>query len=156
MLSDKNTPFRIKAVNTQAHLNGEHIVTRMNGLYLITGTQHVDNHTAMDHAKPNCNSYEVYKGILDGHSHAVFNGKVFVRKDAQETDAKQLNKNLLLSPTASVDTKPQLEIFADQEAMDGADTADRDLDESLGSAQALIRNHAKEAIGSNSTRIRCS
>lgn len=100
--------------DTQAHLNGEHIVTRMNGLYLITGTQHVDNHTAMDHAKPNCNSYEVYKGILDGQSHAIFNGKVFVRKDAQETDAKQLNKNLLLSPMASVDTKPQLEIFADQ------------------------------------------
>ncbi len=100
--------------DTQAHLNGEHIVTRMNGLYLVTGTQHVDNHTAMDHAKPNCNSYEVYKGILDGHAHAVFNGKVFVREDAQETDAKQLNKNLLLSPTAAIDTKPQLEIFADQ------------------------------------------
>ncbi|MBT5876775.1 MAG: Fe-S cluster assembly protein SufD [Candidatus Latescibacteria bacterium] len=100
--------------DTHAHLNGEHIVTRMNGIYIVNGSQHVDNHTVMDHAKPNCNSYEVYKGILDGNAHGVFNGKVFVRQDAQETDAKQLNKNLLLSPNASVDTKPQLEIFADQ------------------------------------------
>ena len=100
--------------DTQAHLDGEHIVTRMNGLYLVTGQQHVDNHTEMDHAKPNCNSYEVYKGILDGQSQAVFNGKVFVRQDAQETDAKQLNKNLLLSRDATVNTKPQLEIYADQ------------------------------------------
>lgn len=100
--------------DTQAYLDGEYIVTRMNGLYLVTGKQHVDNHTSMDHAKPNCNSYEVYKGILDGQSHAVFNGKVFVRQDAQETDAKQLNKNLLLSSDATVNTKPQLEIYADQ------------------------------------------
>jgi len=105
---------RLTRNDTQAHLNGEQIVTRMNGLYLIGGDQHVDNHTVMDHAKPNCNSYEIYKGILDGRAHAVFNGKVFVRQDAQETDAKQLNKNLLLSPNASVDTKPQLEIHADQ------------------------------------------
>lgn len=100
--------------DTRAHLDGEHIVTRMNGLYLVTGKQHVDNHTDIDHARPNCNSYEVYKGILDGQSHAVFNGKVLVRQDAQETDAKQLNKNLLLSRDATVNTKPQLEIYADQ------------------------------------------
>lgn len=98
----------------QAHLNGEHTVTRMNGLYLVTGNQHIDNHTLIEHAKPSCDSYEVYKGILDGQARAVFNGKVYVHREAQETDAKQLNKNLLLSPDARVNTKPQLEIFADQ------------------------------------------
>lgn len=96
-----------------ARLDGEGIITRLNGLYLVTGQQHIDNHTAIEHAKPNCNSYEVYKGILDGRSRGVFNGKVFVRPGAQGTDAKQLNKNLLLSPDATIDTKPQLEIFAD-------------------------------------------
>jgi len=80
----------------------------------VTGDQHVDNHTSMDHAQPNCDSYEVYKGILDGNSRGVFNGKVYVKQDAQETDAKQLNKNLLLSPNALIHTKPQLEIYADQ------------------------------------------
>lgn len=99
--------------NVMVRLDGEGITARLNGLYLVTGQQHIDNHTAIEHARPNCNSYEVYKGILDGQSKAVFNGKVFVRPGAQGTDAKQLNKNLLLSPDAAVDTKPQLEIFAD-------------------------------------------
>ena len=100
--------------DTNARLIGEHAVVRMNGLFLVTGNQHVDNHTAIDHAVPNCDSYEVYKGILDGRSRGVFNGKVFVHQDAQETDAKQLNKNLMLSPDAMIHTKPQLEIYADQ------------------------------------------
>jgi Fe-S cluster assembly protein SufD len=100
--------------DTNAHLDGEHVTARLNGLYLATGQQHVDNHTAIHHARPNCDSYEVYKGILEGKSQAVFNGKVFVHQDAQETDAKQLNKNLMLSPDATVHTKPQLEIRADQ------------------------------------------
>jgi Fe-S cluster assembly protein SufD len=73
----------------------------------------VDNHTAIYHDHPNCNSWEVYKGVLDERSRAVFNGKVFVRPEAQKTDAKQTNRNLLLSEGAKVDTKPQLEIFAD-------------------------------------------
>jgi Fe-S cluster assembly protein SufD len=73
----------------------------------------VDNHTAIDHSKPNCVSHELYKSILDGKSRGVFNGKIFVRKDAQKTDAKQTNKTLLLSDEATIDTKPQLEIFAD-------------------------------------------
>ena len=100
--------------DTNARLAGEHAVVRINGLFLVTGNQHVDNHTAIDHAVPNCDSYEVYKGILDGRSRGVFNGKVFVHQDAQETDAKQLNKNLMLSPDAMIHTKPQLEIYADQ------------------------------------------
>jgi Fe-S cluster assembly protein SufD len=73
----------------------------------------VDNHTSIDHAAPGCTSHELYKSVLDGRSRGVFNGKIFVRKDAQKTDAKQTNKTLLLSDDATIDTKPQLEIFAD-------------------------------------------
>jgi Fe-S cluster assembly protein SufD len=98
--------------NVFAVLDGEGVECTLNGLYLGTGSQHIDNHTTIDHAKPHCNSFEVYKGILDGASKGVFNGKIIVRKDAQKTDAKQTNKNLVLSDGASIDTKPQLEIFA--------------------------------------------
>ncbi|MEO0206817.1 MAG: Fe-S cluster assembly protein SufD [candidate division WOR-3 bacterium] len=83
------------------------------GLYILEDTQHVDNHTLIDHAKPHCLSNELYKGVLKDKSRAVFNGKVYVRKDAQKTNAYQSNKNILLSEEATVDTKPQLEIFAD-------------------------------------------
>jgi Fe-S cluster assembly protein SufD len=99
--------------NLHVRLNDENIETLMYGLYLTRGEQVVDNHTAIFHDQPNCRSWEVYKGVLDGRSRAVFNGKVFVRPEAQKTDAKQTNRNLLLSDTAKVDTKPQLEIFAD-------------------------------------------
>ena len=85
----------------------------LNGLSLGTGSQLVDNHTTIDHSKPNCASHELYKSILDGTSRGVFNGKIFVRPQAQKTDAKQTNKTLLLSDGATIDTKPQLEIFAD-------------------------------------------
>jgi len=99
--------------NLHARLNGENVETLLYGLYLTRGEQLVDNHTAIYHDHPNCRSWEVYKGVLDGRSRAVFNGKVFVRPEAQKTDAKQTNRNLLLSEGAKVDTKPQLEIFAD-------------------------------------------
>ena len=85
----------------------------LNGLYLVAGRQHIDNHTLIDHAKPHAASHELYKGILDGQSSAVFNGKILVRKDAQKTDAKQTNKNLVLSEDAVIDTKPELQIHAD-------------------------------------------
>jgi Fe-S cluster assembly protein SufD len=94
-------------------LNDEGCETHMFGLYLTDGTQHVDNHTLIDHAKPYCVSNELYKGVLNHKSKAVFNGKVFVRPDAQKTNAYQSNKNILLTREASVDTKPQLEIYAD-------------------------------------------
>ena len=81
----------------RAVLNGEGAEALMHGLYVISGHQHVDNHTLIDHAKPHCSSREVYKGVLDGHAAGVFNGKIAVRKDAQKTDSKQSNKNLLLS-----------------------------------------------------------
>ena len=91
----------------------QNIETHYYGLYLAHGKQHVDNHTFVDHAKPNCMSNELYKGILDDNSRGVFNGKIIVRRDAQKTNAYQQNKTILLSKTATIDTKPQLEIFAD-------------------------------------------
>jgi Fe-S cluster assembly protein SufD len=97
----------------KAVLGGEGAEATLAGLYVITGRQHVDNQTTLDHAQPHCSSREVYKGVLDGESSAVFNGKIIVRKDAQKTDSKQSNKNLLLSEKAIIDTKPALEIYAD-------------------------------------------
>ena len=99
--------------NITTVLDAEGCECTLNGLSLGTGTQHIDNHTVIDHAKPHCNSHELYKSILSGKSKGVFNGKIFVRKDAQKTDAKQTNKTLLLSDDATMNTKPQLEIFAD-------------------------------------------
>jgi Fe-S cluster assembly protein SufD len=96
-----------------AVLDAEGCECTLNGLYMATGRQHVDNHTVIDHAKPNCASHELYKGILGGKAHGVFNGKIFVRQDAQKTDAKQTNQTLLLSDDAVINTKPQLEIYAD-------------------------------------------
>jgi len=99
--------------NLHARLGAPHVETLMYGLALTRGEQLADNHTAIFHDHPNCNSWEVYKSVLDDKSRGVFNGKVFVTPEAQKTDAKQTNRNLLLSPDAKVDTKPQLEIFAD-------------------------------------------
>ena len=103
----------LSRTNIYTMLDGEGAACTLNGLYLADGTQHVDHQTRIEHVKPNCPSREVYKGVLDGRSHGVFNGKVYVHPEAQKTDGKQSNNNLLLSPTARVDTKPQLEIFAD-------------------------------------------
>jgi Fe-S cluster assembly protein SufD len=113
----------------RARLGAENVETLLYGLYLGREEQLVDNHTVIYHDQPNCRSWEVYKGILDGKSHAVFNGKVFVKPAAQKTDAKQTNRNLLLSSTAKVDTKPQLEIFADDVKCTHGATVGR-LDES--------------------------
>jgi Fe-S cluster assembly protein SufD len=94
-------------------INGEQCETMLDGLYITANEQLIDHHTFIDHTQPNCSSREIFKGIVTGKSRSVFNGKIFVRKEAQKTDSKQTNKNLLLSDTAIVDTKPQLEIFAD-------------------------------------------
>jgi Fe-S cluster assembly protein SufD len=99
--------------NLNSYLNGENIECNFKGLYYITGKQHVDNHTLADHATPNCHSNEFYKGIIDGEADGVFNGKIMVRKDAQKTNAYQMNKNILLSNNAVINSKPQLEIYAD-------------------------------------------
>ena len=96
-----------------AELQGEGGECTLNGLYLANANRLVDNHTTIHHAKPHCDSHELYKGILDGQARAVFNGKIIVAIDAQKTDAKQSNKTLLLSEDAQINTKPELEIFAD-------------------------------------------
>jgi Fe-S cluster assembly protein SufD len=99
--------------NLNIKIDGEYAEANMFGLYIPNGKQHIDNHTAVDHAKPNSNSNELYKGILKGKSTGVFNGKIFVRQDAQKTNAFQSCKNVLLSEDATMNTKPQLEIWAD-------------------------------------------
>ena len=99
--------------DVHSQLLGEQSHVTMDGLYLVTGEQHVDNHTRIDHAVPNTTSDELYKGVLDGNSHAVFNGKVIVHKDAQKTDSNQSNRNMLLSRGCEIDTKPEMEIYAD-------------------------------------------
>ena len=94
-------------------LEGEGVDSTLNGLYIADGAQHVDNHTLIEHAQPHCQSHEFYKGILGGRATGVFRGKIHVHQAAQKTDAYQANQNLLLSATAQINTKPQLEIYAD-------------------------------------------
>ncbi len=136
--------------NLNIVLDGEHIESHMNGLYLLNGKTHVDNHTVADHKYPNCESHELYKGIMDDSSRGVFNGKIFVRQDAQKTNAFQSNKNILLSDSATINTKPQLEIWADDVSCSHGCTTGQ-LDEtalfylqqrgiSKKSAQALLTN----------------
>jgi Fe-S cluster assembly protein SufD len=117
-----NSTYNTTTINFGAALSRHDIRVQMDhegaecsvdGLYMVDGSQHTDTHSVIDHRQPHCTSHQLYKGILDGKSRAVFNGKVFVRHGAQQTDARQTNKNLLLSTDARVDTKPQLEIFAD-------------------------------------------
>ena len=104
---------RLSRHNIEVTLDSEGAECRVDGLYIVGTGQHTDTHSLIDHRKPHCTSRQNYKGILDGRSRAVFNGRVFVHPDARQTDAEQSNKNLLLSPNARVDTKPQLEIFND-------------------------------------------
>ncbi len=104
---------RLVRNNATAVMGDEGCEVTLNGLVVAKDWQHIDNHTAMDHAMPHCQSHENYVHVLDGHSNGVFNGKIFVRLDAQKTDAKQSNRTLLMSPDAQINAKPQLEIFAD-------------------------------------------
>ena len=103
----------LSRTNVYTRLAGDGAEARLNGLYMVDGSQHADHQTFVEHIAPGCASRELYKGILDGSSHGVFNGKVYVDPLAQKTDGKQTNHSLLLSDHARVDTKPQLEIFAD-------------------------------------------
>jgi Fe-S cluster assembly protein SufD len=103
----------LSRTNIYTNLDGEGCGATLNGLYMADDEQHVDHQTNIVHAQPNCFSREIYKGILSGSAHGVFNGKVYVHPIAQKTDGKQTNNNLLLSERARIDTKPQLEIFAD-------------------------------------------
>jgi Fe-S cluster assembly protein SufD len=107
------TGASLSRTNIYTKLAGEGCGSTLNGLYMLDGEQLCDHQTRIEHAEPNCFSRELYKGVLDGRSHGVFNGKVYVHPIAQKTDGKQTNNTLLLSKDAQVDTKPQLEIFAD-------------------------------------------
>ena len=104
---------KLSRTNVYTHLNGPGCGSTLNGLMLADGTQHLDVQTRIEHVAPDCYSRELYKGVLDGAGHGVFNGKVYVHPEAQKTDGKQENHTLLLSDKATIDTKPQLEIFAD-------------------------------------------
>jgi len=117
--------------NLNIVLNGQHAEAYMYGLYMPNGRQHVDNHTLVDHAMPNSYSSELYKGILDDNGTGVFNGKIFVRPDAQKTNAYQSCKNVVLSPGASMNTKPQLEIYADDVKCSHGTTTGKLNDEAL-------------------------
>lgn len=127
-------------------LDGEGAECRLDGLYMVDGRQHVDHHTRIHHAQPRGTSHECYKGVLSGHARAVFNGKVVVHEGAQKTDASQTNRNLLLSRNAEVDTKPELEIYADDvKCAHGATVGQLDDDaifylRSRGLDEALARN----------------
>lgn len=107
------TGARLSRNNIYTHLGGEHIECILNGLYLTKDDQLADHHMIVEHASAHCNSHEYFNGILDDRSKGVFHGRILVRPVAQKTDAKQTNKNLLLSDTATTNTKPQLEIYAD-------------------------------------------
>lgn len=99
--------------NLNMVLDAAHCETHLYGLYFLKGNTHVDNHTLVDNVKPNCLSNQLYKGIINDTATGIFNGKIFVQRDAQKTNAYQSNKNILLSDSATVNAKPQLEIFAD-------------------------------------------
>lgn len=119
---EKNATFSINTItlngglvrnNLNIEVNGQNGCTHLNGAYLLKNNQHVDNHTLVDHKVANCESHELYKGVVNDKSTAVFNGKVFVRKDAQKINAFQSNANVLLSDDATINSKPELEIYAD-------------------------------------------
>ena len=134
----KNSVFDINTItlggkmirnNLNIMMDDERCESHLNGLYITNNMQHVDNQTSVYHSKPNCQSNELYKGILDDNSTGVFNGRIFVLKDAQKTNAYQSNKNVLLSDNANMYTKPQLEIFADDvKCSHGASTGQLDDD----------------------------
>ena len=104
---------RLVRNNVHPVLDGEGAECLINGLFVGAGRQHLDNYMLVEHAQPHCGSRQFYNGILDDAAHGVFHGRIIVHKDAQKTDAKQTNRNLLLNDNARIDTKPQLEIYAD-------------------------------------------
>lgn len=146
---------RLARNDINLRFDGEGCESILNGLYFASGDQLVDHHTIADHAKPHCNSHEFYHGILGGHAKGVFNGKIYVRKDAQKTNAKQTNKNLLLSEDATINTKPQLEILADDVKCTHGATVGQLDDEAIfylrsrGIGEALARQMLIKAFASD-------
>jgi Fe-S cluster assembly protein SufD len=138
--------------NVRVRVNGSNCETNLYGAYLLKGNQHTDNHTVIDHMMPHCLSNEMYKGVIDEQATAVFNGKVFVRKDAQKINAFQSNGNVLMSDTASVNSKPELEIYADDvKCSHGSTTGQLDEEavfylQSRGISERSARNLLVEAF----------
>jgi len=138
VIQDANSDFLINTItsggkitrnNLNIELHGKNCSARLNGLYVISGDSHVDNHSFVNHASPECYSNELYKGVIDGKAHGVFNGRIYVRRDAQKTNAYQSNKSLLLSDDAVMNSKPQLEIYADDvKCSHGATTGQLDAE----------------------------
>jgi Fe-S cluster assembly protein SufD len=138
--------------NVRVRVNGTNCETNLYGAYLLKGNQHTDNHTVIDHMMPHCNSNELYKGVIDEQATAVFNGKVFVRKDAQKINAFQSNGNVLMTDTATVNSKPELEIYADDvKCSHGSTTGQLDEEavfylQSRGISERSARNLLVEAF----------
>ena len=134
--------------NTNIIMEAEGCEAHMYGLYLLKGKTHVDNHTLVDNTKPNCFSNELYKGVIDGSATGVFSGRIFVRPDAQKTNAYQSNNNLLLSDNASVNSKPQLEIYADDVKCSHGCTVGRLDEEALFylRARGISKEHAQAML----------
>ncbi len=134
--------------NPHVTIEGEYSEANLYGLYLLNGKSHVDNHTIVDHRQPNCNSNELYKGIIDDQATGVFNGKIFVRQAAQKTNAFQANNNVVLSDDAHLHTKPQLEIWADDVKCSHGCTSGQMDEEALFYLQArgISRNFAKAML----------
>lgn len=143
--------------NLNIEVDASNCETNLNGLYLGQNKDHIDNHTVVDHKKPHCNSNEVYKGVLDDESTGVFNGKVFVRQDAQITNAFQQNNNILLTDTANVNSKPELEIYADDVKCSHGSTTGQIDEEAIfylqsrgiskkGALKLMINAFAKDAL----------
>ena len=143
--------------NLNIEVDASNCETNLNGLYLGKNKDHIDNHTVVDHKKPHCNSNEVYKGILDDESTGVFNGKVFVRQDAQITNAFQQNNNILLTDNATVNSKPELEIYADDVKCSHGSTTGQIDEEAIfylqsrgiskkGALKLMINAFAKDAL----------
>jgi Fe-S cluster assembly protein SufD len=161
VMQEKDSTFTMHTVtlngtlvrnNVRVQVNGTNCETNLYGAYLLKGAQHTDNHTVIDHMMPHCLSNELYKGVIDDQATAVFNGKVFVRKDAQKINAFQSNGNVLMSDTASVNSKPELEIYADDVKCSHGSTTGR-LDEeavfylqSRGVSERSARNLLVEAF----------
>lgn len=144
-------------------VNGENCETHLNGLYLPKGKQHIDNHTLVDHKKPNCFSSEMYKGVMSENSTGVFNGKVFVRPDAQKINAYQQNANILLSDEATINSKPELEIYADDVKCSHGSTTGQLDEEAMfylrsrgvgeeNAGKLLVHAFVNEVIGKNSNK----
>lgn len=157
VIQDKDSTFTINTItlngslirnNLNIAVNGENCTTNLNGGYILKEKQHVDNHTIVDHKVPNCNSNELYKGVMDENSTAVFNGKVFVRQDAQKINAFQSNRNVLLSDNAAVNSKPELEIYADDVKCSHGSTTGQLDDEAIYylRARGLSRNAAVQML----------